>query len=80
MPAAWPSAPVPAPAPSARPAGSFAAGFQSAVAKELRRIFSGAVEPEPEDFLGAFCGEAFDPAVSRDPHFCGPCAEEGAYK
>ena len=28
----------------------------------------------------AACGEAFDPVVSRDPHFCGPCAEEGAYK
>ena len=25
----------------------------------------------------AACGEAFDPVVSRDPHFCGPCARKG---
>jgi hypothetical protein len=73
-------APAPAPAP---PAASFAAGFQSAVRAEIRRL-SSQPEPEdsaePEDFLCAFCGEPFDPAISRDPHLCGPCAEEGAYK
>ena len=39
---------------------------------------SAASRLEPESFPFAACGEAFDPAVSRDPHFCGPCAEEGA--
>jgi hypothetical protein len=71
-----------APSPSARPAGPFAAGFQSAVKAEIRRISGQVVpeaeiEPEAEDFLCAFCGDPFDPAVSRDPHLCGPCAEEG---
>lgn len=57
-------------------AGPFATGFRSAVAAELRRM-SGQVEPEPVYPACAFCGEAFDPQISRDPHFCGPCAEEG---
>ena len=69
--------------PAEAPAGSFAAGFQSAVRAEIRRI-SGQAEPEAEaeaEVEGClFCGEPFDPAVSRDPHFCGPCAEEGENK
>ena len=73
------AAEAPAPAPSAQPAGPFATGFRSAVAAELRRM-SGQVEPEADYPSCAFCGEAFDPQISRDPHFCGPCAEEGAYK
>lgn len=67
------------PAPAGRPAGSFAAGFQSAVSAEVRRI-SGEPAPEPEGHACAWCGLEFDPVVSRDPHFCGPCAEEGEYK
>ncbi len=64
----------PAPSPSRRAAGPFAAGFQSAVAKEIHRI-NGAVELEPEGCL--CCGDPFDPAISRDPHFCASCAAEG---
>ena len=71
-------APAPAPAGPAT-AGPFAAGFRSAVAAEVRRI-GGAVESEPVYPSCEACGEEFDPAISRDPHFCGPCAEEGAYK
>ena len=81
---------APAPAPSATlpegwvlggaapPAGSFAASFRSAVRAEIRRL-SGepGPEPEPEDHLCCFCGDPFDPAISRDPHFCAPCAAEG---
>jgi hypothetical protein len=63
-----------APAPSPRPAGPFAAGFQSAVRAQIRRI-SGQAEPESEGCL--FCGDPFDPAISRDPHFCASCAAEG---
>ena len=63
-----------APAPAPQPAGPFATGFRSAVAAELRRM-SGQVEPEPEGCL--YCGDPFDPAVSRDPHFCASCAAEG---
>ena len=77
MPAAWRAdAPAPAPRP---PAGAFATGFRSAVAAELRRM-SGQDEPETAYPRCEACGDEFDPAVSRDPHFCGPCAEEGAYK
>jgi hypothetical protein len=72
----WQPGGAAAPAPSARPAGSFAAGFQSAVKAEIRRL-GGAVEAEPEDFLCAFCSDPFDPAVSRDPHLCAACAEGG---
>jgi hypothetical protein len=61
------------------PAGPFATGFRSAISAEVRRI-GGQVEPEPDYPSCAFCGEAFDPQISRDPHFCGPCTEEGAYK
>ena len=66
---------------SPAPSGPFATGFRSAVAAEIRRI-SGAVEPEPEPEYPVCeaCGGEFDSAISRDPHFCGPCAEEGAYK
>jgi SWIM zinc finger len=66
-------APAPAGPPPARP---FATGFRSAVAAELRRM-SGQVEPEPDYPSCAFCGEAFDPQISRDPHFCASCAAEG---
>ena len=71
----------PVPAPTVRPAapGSFAEGWHSAVAAHLRRR-AGQVEPEPVFPSCEACGAEFDPAVSRDPHFCGPCAEEGAYK
>jgi hypothetical protein len=65
---------APAPVSAAAPAGPFATGFRSAVAAELRRM-SGQVEPEPEGCL--YCGDPFDPAVSRDPHFCASCAAEG---
>jgi hypothetical protein len=77
--AALPEGWVPGGAAAPAPAGSFAAGFQSAVQAQVRRI-SGQVEPEAEteDFLCAFCGDPFDPATSRDPHLCGPCAEGGA--
>jgi hypothetical protein len=68
-------APAPASAPQA--AGPFATGFRSAISAEVRRI-SGQVEPETVYPRCAFCGEEFDPSVSRDPHFCGPCAEEGS--
>ena len=67
------------PAAAPAPAGAFATGFRSAVAVELRRM-SGQVEPETAYPRCEACGDEFDPAVSRDPHFCGPCAEEGAYK
>ncbi len=63
-------------APAPAPVGSFSAGFRSAVAAEVGRI-GGAVEPEPAAHLCAWCGLEFDPAVSRDPHFCAPCAAEG---
>jgi hypothetical protein len=68
-----------APAPAARPAGSFAAGFRSAIAAEIRRL-GGEVMPEPEAHLCAWCGLEFDPAVSRDPHFCASCAAEGGMR
>jgi SWIM zinc finger len=67
------------PSPAPAPAGAFAAGFRSAVSAEVRRISGEPVEEESYPHCAA-CGEAFDPVVSRDPHFCGPCAEEGAYK
>ena len=67
MPAAWRRGARPGPGPP--PAGPFATGFRSAVAAELRRI-SGQVEPEPEPEGCLFCGDPFDPAISRDPHFC----------
>jgi hypothetical protein len=65
---------VPVDPPSPAPAGAFATGFRSAVSAEIRRI-GGQVEPEPEGCL--FCGDSFDPAISRDPHFCASCAAEG---
>jgi hypothetical protein len=65
-----------APAEAPAPAGPFAAGFRSAVAAEIRRI-SGQAEPEPAAEGCLFCGDPFDPAISRDPHFCAPCAAEG---
>ena len=72
--------PAPAPAPAGPPpAGPFAAGFRSAVAREVATLRGEPVEEESYPHCAA-CGEAFDPVVSRDPHFCGPCAEEGAYK
>ena len=65
------------PAPARRsPPAPFATGFRSAVAAELRRM-SGQVEPEPEPEGCLFCGDPFDPAISRDPHFCASCAAEG---
>jgi SWIM zinc finger len=73
---AEPPAEAPAPAPAR---GPVAAGYARATRAAVSALV-GAPEPEPEDFLCAFCGQAFDPVVSRDPHFCGPCAEEGSYK
>jgi hypothetical protein len=73
-PAPVPSAPAPAPA-----RGPVAAGYARATRAAVAAI-AGAPDPEPEDFLCAFCGQEFDPAVSRDPHSCGPCAEEGAFQ
>ena len=78
MPAGWPSRARPAPA-GPPPAGPFAAGFRSAIAREVAALRGEPVEEESYPHCAA-CGEAFDPVVSRDPHFCGPCAEEGAYK
>jgi SWIM zinc finger len=85
--AAAPSGP---PAPPAPARGPVAIGFSRAIDEHLamRRMaerIDGTPRPEPEEtppegFLCAYCGEPFDPAVSRDPHFCGPCAEEGGYK
>ena len=70
----------PAPAPAGPPpAGPFATGFRSAIAREVAALRGEPVEEESYPHCAA-CGEAFDPVVSRDPHFCGPCAEEGAYK
>jgi SWIM zinc finger len=84
--------PVESPAPSA-PApppvrGGFAAGFRRAVDEHLamRRMaerIDGTPRPEADDpadrpFECAYCGTEFDPAVSRDPHLCGACTEEGA--
>jgi hypothetical protein len=65
--------------PAPAPAGAFAAGFRSAVARQVAALRGEPVEEESYPHCAA-CGEAFDPVVSRDPHFCGPCAEEGAYK
>ncbi len=78
---AEPPAPSPAPAPSAppRPAARSPPAMPAPPAPPSPP-WPAPPEPEPEDFLCAFCGQAFDPAISRDPHFCGPCAEEGAYK
>jgi hypothetical protein len=80
---AEPAAPAPAP-------GSFAAGFRRAVDEHLamRRMaerIDGTPRPEADDpadqpFECAYCGTEFDPAVSRDPHLCGACAEEGGRK
>ena len=82
-PGAPPAAPAPAP-------GGFAAGFRRAVDEHLamRRMaerIDGTTRPETDDpadqpFECAYCGTEFDPAVSRDPHLCGPCAEEGGRK
>jgi hypothetical protein len=66
----------PAEAPAPAPAGAFATGFRSAVSAEVRRI-GGQVEPEPEPEGCLYCGDPFDPAISRDPHFCASCAAEG---
>jgi hypothetical protein len=76
---AEPPAEVPAPSAPSAARGPVGAGYARATRAAVAAL-AGAPEPEPEDFLCAFCGQAFDPAVSRDPHFCGPCAEEGAYK
>ena len=67
---------APAPASAPQPAGAFATGFRSAVAAELRRM-SGQVEPEPEPEGCLYCGDPFDPAISRDPHFCAPARRKG---
>ena len=66
-------------APSAPAPGPVAVGYARATRAAVAAL-AGSPEPEPEEFLCAFCGQAFDPVVSRDPHFCGPCAEEGSYK
>lgn len=71
--------PAESPAPSAPARSPIAVGYARATRAAVAAL-AGAPEPEPEDFLCAFCGQAFDPVISRDPHFCGPCAEEGAYK
>ncbi|MDE2100042.1 MAG: SWIM zinc finger family protein [Patescibacteria group bacterium] len=87
---------APAPASAPRPAGpapvpgGFTAGFRRAVNEHLamRRMaerIDGTPRPETDDpadqpFECAYCGTEFDPAVSRDPHLCGACAEEGACK
>jgi len=73
------SAPVDPPAEiPARPAGSFATGFRSAVASEIRRI-AGADGPEAEadGHLCVWCGQPFEPEISRDPHLCAACNEYG---
>ena len=51
-------------------------GSQRPVARKKK------VRPAPADqpFECAYCGTEFDPAVSRDPHLCGACAEEGGRK
>jgi SWIM zinc finger len=69
------------------PSTGFAAGFRRAVDEHLamRRMaerIDGTPRPETDDpadrpFECAYCGTEFDPAISRDPHLCGPCAEEG---
>lgn len=69
------------PAPSAPARGPVATGYARATRAAIAALVAAPeAEPEPEGFLCAFCGEAFDPQISRDPHFCGPCAEEGSYK
>ena len=81
------ASPAPASAPQAT---GFAAGFRRAVDEHLamRRMaerIDGTPRPEADDpadppFECAYCGAEFDPAVSRDPHLGGPCAEEGGHK
>jgi len=76
---AEPAAPADPPAEvPARPAGSFATGFRSAVASEIRRIAGAAeTEPEADGHLCVWCGQPFEPEISRDPHLCAHCNEYG---
>jgi SWIM zinc finger len=56
--------------------GPVAEGFARA-SRRMVADLAGAPEPEEEGFLCAYCGDEFDPAESRDPHFCAPCAQIG---
>jgi SWIM zinc finger len=75
-----PKAARPKPAPSARARKAHArrlaetgpaAEFRSAVRKEVARQQG---EPPIPPECGE-CGQEFDPAVSRDPHFCSDCLD-----
>ena len=51
--------------------------------RRMAERIDGTTRPEADDpadppFECAYCGAEFDPAVSRDPHLCGACTEEGA--
>jgi hypothetical protein len=60
----------------APPAEDFAAGFRAAIRDELARMGGAPAEPRPA--LCELCGDPFDPAASRDPHYCSECLEGGA--
>jgi hypothetical protein len=60
----------------APPAEDFAAGFRAAIRDELARM--GGTPAEPRPALCELCGDPFDPAASRDPHYCTECLEGGA--
>ena len=64
------------PAEIAPPPEDFAAGFRAAVRDELARM--GGTPAEPRPALCELCGDPFDPADSRDPHYCTECLEGGA--
>jgi hypothetical protein len=58
------------------PPEDFAAGFRAAVRDQLARM--GGTPAQPRPALCELCGEPFDPAASRDPHYCTECLEGGA--
>jgi SWIM zinc finger len=64
------------PAEIAPPPEDFAAGFRAAIRDELARM--GGTPAEPRPALCELCGDPFDPAASRDPHYCTECLEGGA--
>lgn len=66
----------PAPAPARPDRGPIAEGFRRATRRLVAEL-AGTPEPEEEGFRCAYCGDEFDPEVSRDPHFCRPCSEIG---
>ncbi len=60
----------------APPREDFAAGFRAAVRDELARMGGEPAQPRPA--LCELCEHPFDPAASRDPHYCTECLEGGA--